>query len=404
VTQNRKELVVKRSLISLVAALAVGSVAVAQSVTIWTTLSDQSLEWLQQETTSFSESFGVDVEIVKLALGELREQTLLSAPEGQAGDLLVGVPHDQIGEMAVGGVLADMSSFATDNYLADLSEQARLAYTFGGKLFGLPMFVEGPALIVNTDLVPQLPATYEEMIAVAQDLTTSDTFGFMYDINNFYYSYNWIHSYGGYVFGRDATGDFDPGDVGLANEGAVRGASELQALRHEHGLIPAGTDYNVANGLFIDGALAMVYDGPWAIPGFRDAGIQVQVVPMPPREDGSEWSGFMGVQGVLLNQFSTVKVHAANLAKWLVRPDAQVALANLSGRIPASDSAVAQVSDDPIVAGFGAALQNSEPMVNIPEMGRVWQPMANALSVITESATANVANALEQAVQEIRGE
>jgi arabinogalactan oligomer/maltooligosaccharide transport system substrate-binding protein len=394
---------VKKALFSLLAVLALGS-AVAQSVTIWTTLADQSLEWLQQESASFSEAFGVEVEIVKLALGELREQTLLSAPEGQAGDLLVGVPHDQIGEMAVGGVLADMSSFATRSYLEDLSEQATLAYTFGGKLFGLPMWVEGPALIVNTDLVPEIPATYEEMIELAQELTTADTFGFMYDINNFYFSYNWIHSFGGYVFGRDARGDFDPSDVGLANEGAVRGADELQALRHDYGLIPAGTDYNVANGLFVDGALAMTYDGPWAISGFRNAGIPVQVAPVPPRADGSEWSGFMGVQGVLLNQFSTVKVDAANLAKWLVRPDAQVELARLSGRIPASRSAVAMVSDDPDVAGFGAALATAEPMINIPEMGRVWQPMANALSVITESAGADITAALEQAVNEIKGE
>ena len=394
----------KKALISLLALVALGGIASAQSVVVWTTLADQSLEWLQQETASFSDAFGVEVEIVRLALGELREQMLLSAPAGQAGDLLVGVPHDQIGEMAVGGVLEDMTSYATDSYLTDLSEQARLAYTFGGKLFGLPMYVEGPALIVNTDLVPEAPETYEELIEVAQANTTDDTFGFMYDINNFYYSYNWLHSYGGYVFGRDANGDLNPSDVGLANEGAIQGGEELQALRFDHGLIPAGTDYNVANGLFIDGALAMTYDGPWAIAGFREAGIPVAVMPMPPRADGGEWSGFMGVQGVLLNEFSNNKVYAANLAKWLVRPDAQVSLAELSGRIPASNSAVAQVSDDPIVAGFGAALVSAEPMPNIPEMGRVWQPMANALSVITESADADVGAALEQAVQEISGQ
>jgi arabinogalactan oligomer/maltooligosaccharide transport system substrate-binding protein len=150
--------------------------------------------------------------------------------------------------------------------------------------------------------------------------------------------------------------------------------------------------------------LAMTYDGPWAISGFRNAGIPLQVVPVPPRADGTPWSGFMGVHGVLLNQFSTAKVDAANLAKWLVRTDAQVELARLAGRIPASRSAVARVGDDPDVAGFGVALQTAEPMADIPEMGRVWQPMANALSVITESADADVAAALVRAVQEIRGE
>ncbi|MEX2535827.1 MAG: extracellular solute-binding protein [Trueperaceae bacterium] len=394
----------KKVLLSLLAVVALGGAAVAQSVTVWTVLTDQSFEWLQQEAASFTDAFGVEVEIEVLALGELRQRMLLLAPEGEAGDLLVGIPHDQVGEMAVGGVLADMTSYATADYLEDLSEPAREAYTFGGRLLGLPIYVEGPALIINTDLVPKVPSTYEEMIAIAQELTTDETFGFMYDINNFYYSYNWIHSYGGYVFGRDANGDLDPTDIGLANQGAAKGARELQALRQEHGLIPAGTDYNAAHGLFIDGALAMTYDGPWAIAGFREAGVPVDVVPMPPRNDGGPWSGFMGVQGVLLNEFSTFQVQAANLAKWLVRTEAQVSLARLSGRIPASNSAIAQASDDEILAGFGAALRNAEPLVSIPEMGTVWQPMASALTLITESADADVEATLEQAVQKIRGE
>ncbi len=388
---------------ALVASLLLaGGAALAQGLTVWTTFGDQSLEWLQQEAASFSSGFGVDVELVNIDLNEARQQMLLSAPEGEAADLLVGVPHDQIGEMAAGGVLADMSSYATSGYLADLSEQARLAYTFSGKLFGLPMFVEGPTLIVNNDLVSEVPATYEDLIAVAQELTTTDTFGFMYDIGNFYFSYNWIHTPGGYVFGRGA-GDLDPSDVGLASEGAVAGAQMIKDLRFEYGLIPAGTDYNVANGLFIDGALGMIYNGPWAISQYREAGIDVSVVPMPPMADGTEWSGFMGVQGVLMNEFSTQKVNAANFAKWLTRPDAQVSLAELSGRIPASQSAVAQVADDPVIAGFGASLVNAEPMPNIPEMGQVWGPAGNALAVILESADSDVDAALEQAVAEILG-
>ncbi|MEX2540382.1 MAG: extracellular solute-binding protein [Trueperaceae bacterium] len=394
----------KKTLFSLLAVLAFGGAGVAQSVTVWTTLAGLSLEWLQQETDSFTDAFDVDVEIVELTLGELREQTLLSAPDGQAADVLVGVPHDQIREMAEGGVLADISSFATPAYLDDLSEPARRAYSIDGKLFGLPLWVEGPALIVNTDLVPEIPASYEELIELAQELTTAETFGFMFDINNFYYSYNWIHSYGGYIFGRDSSGGFDASDIGLANEGAIRGASELQSLRHEHRLVQAGTDYDVANRLFVDGALAMTYDGPWALSRFHDAGVPLRVVPVPPRSDGTEWSGFMGVQGVLLNQFSAAKANSANLAKWLVRPDAQARLSRLSGRIPASIAAVAQVDDDPDVAGFGAALRNAEPMVDIPEMGQVWQPMTKALSAITGSAETDVAAALERAVQEIRGQ
>lgn len=393
----------KRILTGMLAVLATAGMAFGQGLTVWTTFADQSLDWLQDEADAFTAAFGIPVNLVRFSVDELKQQVLLAAPQGEAADLFVGVPHDQLAEMAVGGVLADMSSYATDTYLSDLSEQARLAYTFTGKLFGLPMFVEGPALVVNTDLVSEVPATYEGMIELAQELTTDTTFGFMADLPNFYFAYGWIHTWGGYVFGRDASGSLNPADLGLANEGAVAGAQALKDLRFEYGLMPAGTDFNVANGLFIDGALGMIYTGPWSISQYGEAGVNVAVMPVPPLADGTPFSGFMGVQGVLMNQFSNQQVAAANFAKWLTRRDAQVSLAQETGRIPASGSALELVSDDPIVQGFGQALLSAEPMPNIPEMGTVWTPVGNALSVILESADSDVAGSLEAAQNEVAG-
>ncbi len=226
----------------------------------------------------------------------------------------------------------------------------------------------------------------------------------MFDAPNFYFAYGWIHTFGGYVFGRDASGSLVADDIGIATEGAVRGAQALKDLRYAYDLLPSGTNYDVANGLFIDGALAMMYNGPWAISQYREAGIDVEILPVPPLADGTEFSGFMGVQGVLMNQFSEAKVDAANFAKWITRSDAQVSLARLSGRIPASESALAVVSDDPIISGFGNALLDSEPMPNIPRMGQVWGPVGSALSVILETEDSDVTAALESARREIAGE
>ena len=386
----------------LVLVLATGS-AFGQGLTLWTTFGDQTLEWLEGEAASFTAAFGVPTNVVRLDLGELRQQALLAAPQGQAGDLFIGIPHDQIADFALGGVADDIASFATAAYLADLSEQARLAYTFNGRLIGLPMFVEGPALIVNNDLVDAVPATYEALIEKAQELTTADTFGFMYDVPNFYFSFGWINTFGGYVFGSDATGSLVAGDVGLDIEGAIAGAQAVKDLRFEHGLVPAGTNYDVANGLFVDGALAMIYNGPWAVSQYESAGLDVSVHPMPPLADGTPFSGFMGVQGVLMNPFSTMRADAANFAKWITRTDAQVTMAQLSGRIPASISALSQVEDEPFIASFGQALLDSVPMPNIPQMSNVWGPMGDALSVILESEGSDVGATLERAAADIRG-
>jgi len=266
------------------------------------------------------------------------------------------------------------------------------------------MYVEGPALIVNKDLVSDVPESLEAMIAAAQDLTADDQFGFLYDIGNFYFSYVWINSMGGYVFGRDDIGDLDASDLGLANEGAISGVSMIKALRHEYDLIPEGTDYGVADGLFIDGALAMTYNGPWAISNYKDAGIDLAVMPLPATEDGSEFSGFMGVQGILMNEFSTNKIDAANFAKWVTRSAAQIDLALKTGKIPSSNSAAGEVADDPVISGFATALANAVPMPNIPEMGNVWGPMGDALTVVLESADSDVEMIMSDAASQIRGE
>jgi len=328
---------------------------------------------------------------------------LRSAPQGEAADVFHGVFHDWVGNLATAGVLADMSSYATDAYLADLSEQARLAFSFSGRLFGLPINVEGPALIVNTDLVSTAPATYEEMIELAKDLTTADTFGYMIDAGNFYFAYVYFRTFGGAVFGRDAGGSLDAANVQLANEGAVRGVQALKDLRYVHGLVPSGADYGVGNGLFTDGRLAMWYTGPWETAGYTNAGLNFTVMPIPPLADGTRFGGFMGVQGIAVNQFSANKVDSANFAKWITRADAQVSLARATARIPASESAAALVADIPIIAGFAEALLTAEPMPNIPKMGQVWGPAGNALTVIMESAGSDIAATLEQAVREITG-
>jgi arabinogalactan oligomer / maltooligosaccharide transport system substrate-binding protein len=147
----------------------------------------------------------------------------------------------------------------------------------------------------------------------------------------------------------------------------------------------------------------MFYTGPWETANYVNAGLNFIVMPIPPLADGTEFGGFMGVQGVGVNQFSANKVDAANFAKWITRADAQLSLAQTTSRIPASMAAVEQVADDPVIAGFGRALQTAEPMPNIPKMGQVWGPAANALTVIMDNADADIADTLQQAVDEILG-
>ena len=53
----------KKFLILLGVLVATASVANAQTLKVWTTWQDQTLDWLRSEAASFTSAFGVDIEI-----------------------------------------------------------------------------------------------------------------------------------------------------------------------------------------------------------------------------------------------------------------------------------------------------------------------------------------------------
>lgn len=378
------------------------TVTLAQEITVWTPFTGTDLEWLQNQKSSFESLFGASVKITSLSLREIKSKILLGKSENEVVDVILPIAHNDIEAMVAQNLLVDMTSYATEEYLADLNEQTRLAFMLNSGLFGLPLYVEGPALIINTSLVTNPPSTFESFIETAKTLTNGSTYGFLYDISNFYFSYVWLSGYGGYVFARDSNGNLDPQNIGLATPEAIEGAKVLQDLRYKHGLIPAGIDYSTADQLFFENTLAMIYNGPWAIANYQAAGLNLTVRALPATKNGNSFKGFMSVQGVVINNFSKNKIYAANLAKWLTRPAAQISLAEHSSKIPSLQSVAAEIAlKKPIVAEFSRALEKAIPIPNISTMGKVWGPMDKAMQTILESPDSDVSQTLKQATEKI---
>lgn len=390
-----------RALLVSLTCVAAAGLALAQDLTVWTPLQGGAEDWLHEEVAGFESGFGLDVEVVRLDLPELQRRMLLAEDE-DAADVLAGIPHDAVATMAAAGVLADVGAYTTGAYLEDLSASARIAFTRDDALLGFPTFAEGPALLYNRALLPEPPETYPELLETARRLTDEGRFGFLADVGNFYYAYAWLATHGGYVFAWE-DGRYRPDDVGLANPGARRGAEALRALRFEHDLVPEELTYAEAHRRFLQGSLGMFYTGPWAWRQARQAGVDVGVAPMPPLADGTPWSGFMTVHGVLLNRYGESPRDAANLAKWITRSDAQVRLARAEQRIPTSTAALERLGEDPLAAGFGEALRHAQPIPDVREMGAVWGSMSQALDTLLSDPDADVAAVLRRAVEAIRG-
>jgi arabinogalactan oligomer / maltooligosaccharide transport system substrate-binding protein len=85
------------------------------------------------------------------------------------------------------------------------------------------------ALFINTDLVDECPATWTEVYEISAETLAADNtgnvdtdqYGFVRMEGDPYHFYPIQTAFGGYIFGRDDDGSYDPTDVGVGDEGSV---------------------------------------------------------------------------------------------------------------------------------------------------------------------------------------
>ena len=384
-------------------ALACTAALAQDRVTVWTHFVEvQELTWLQSQAQAYEQQTGIRIDIVEVPFDDIRQKLTLGAAEGDAADLIVTIPHDWVGELAASGVLEPLRRYVDSTYLEGLQPVAVEALSYEGQLFGIPMFMEGIALLYNRELVERAPETWEEFLEVAQAHTTGSTFGFLYQLDIPYYGYGWWRSYGGYIFGESPDGGLNASDIGLGGEPGYAAAKFIKDLRYTYNLVPEGIDYPVANSAFIDGAAAMILNGPWAVGDYREAGLDFGIAPMPsPPGAMHEWGPMVGVQGIVLNAYSNNTEAAVAFAEFLVQPAQQVSFNQAGGRIPVALEATEQLTDDPIVQGFSASIERGDPMPNIPEMSQVWGAWGNALQLVLQSPDSDVERIIDDMMDQL---
>jgi len=358
---------------------------------------------LKPAIESFEKEYGIKVEYKELNMADkIRDQLRLDGPAGNAPDV-VTLPHDQIGQVVVEGLIDEIE---VDQAVLDTFTEASVnAQMYDGKLYGLPKSTETPVFIYNKKLMPEAPATFDELYAFSKDFTKGDNYGFLALWDNFYFGYGIIGAYEGYVFNNE-NGALNRDDLGLNNEGAVEGAAYIQQW-YKEGLFPKGiigeSGGSAMDGLFNEGKVAAVMNGPWAFQGMKDAGIDIGVAPLPTLPNGKPVNTFMGVKGWHVTAFTENKYWATKLVEHITNADSAKQRFELTQEIPPVKSLI----EDPIIADNEAAkavaVQSSYAvaMPNIPEMGEVWGPMASALQQIA-SQKSEPKKALDSAVDTIK--
>lgn len=361
---------------------------------------------LESVEAAFEEEYGVELLIEQLGFGDIRRLIITAGPAGEGPDIIVGA-HDWLGELVASGVVApiDLGDKAEEFAPASLN-----AFTYDGELYGLPYATENVALIINTDLVPECPATWDEVYNISTELAANNTdnvdtnqYGFVRMEGDPYHFYPIQTAFGGYIFGRDDVGSYDPTQVGFGDEGSIA-AGQWWERQVAEGLQPPAMDYNLMIEYFQDGKAAMIATGPWAIPQMNESGQPYAICNIP--TGTVEGKPFLGAQGFMVSAFSEDPLLSQIfLTDFMATTDVMQAMYDADPRSPAY-LPVLEALEDPNVVAFAEAGANADPMPAIPEMSAVWDAAGNAITLIAQgSDTAENAftNAQQQIITAISG-
>lgn len=356
------------------------AVVAPEGFVIWADLERVAI--LEPILEQFAEEYGVEGVVQEVDFGQIRDRLKQAGPAGEGPDIIVGA-HDWLGELVTNGLVAEM----------DLGEQAEnfypqavQAFTYEGTLYGMPYALENVALAYNTELVPEAPTTWEEVAETCRELGDEIELCVALPQGDAYHFFPIQTAFGGYVFGQDEAGNYDPSDVGIGAEGSVA-AAEFLGTMVEEGFVQADVTMDVAKAAFQEGNAALFITGPWFLQDIRDSGVPFAITNLPGSTEGEEQGRpFLGVQGFMVSAFSEdVLLAQTFLTEFVATEEVMLQFYEVGGRTPAFIPAAEQVEDEELAA-FGAAGENGLPMPAIPEMGSVWSAWGNAITLIFQGS------------------
>ncbi|HEX8231368.1 MAG TPA: maltose ABC transporter substrate-binding protein [Chloroflexia bacterium] len=351
----------------------------------------------------FTAKYNIPVSVQELEFGQIRDQLKTAGPAGEGPDIIAGA-HDWLGELVTNGLVEPLDLGASAANFDPVTVQA---FTYEGKVYGLPYALEAIALLYNKDLVPEAPKTWEELKTIAKQLQDEGKVdqGFVLMQGDPYHSYPLWTGFGGYVFKQNPDGTYDPSDVGLDNPGGIKAMTEIDQMIKD-GLLRPDITGQIGETLFATGKSAMTVGGPWRLADLRKAGINYGIAPLPMMDE--QPAPFVGSQGFMVSAFGKNKdIAKAFLTEFMAADEPMRAMYEADPRIPAwlpvqKEVAASTDPSDVDIAGFAQSATLGRPMPAIPQMSAVWEDWTKAINLVFQQQE-EPAKAITDAANTIRG-
>ncbi|AEK73140.1 ABC-type maltodextrin transport system [Thermococcus sp. 4557] len=368
-------------------------------VVIWHAMQPNELEVFQSLAEEYM-AMCPGVTITFEQKPDLESALKAAIPTGQGPDLFIWA-HDWIGKFAEAGMLEPIDDYVTDDVLNGFAPMAQEAMQYKGHYYAMPFAAETVALIYNKDMVSEPPKTFDEMKAIMEQYYDPDNekYGIAYPLNAYFLS-AWAQAFGGYYF------DDQSEMPGLDQPETIEGFEFF--FQNIWPYMAPTADYGTQQSIFLEGRAPMMINGPWSISDVKKAGIDFGVVPLPPiTKDGKEYwpRPYGGVKDIYFAAGIKNKEAAWKFVKWFTTsPDVIKELSLQLGYIPVLTPVLndPDIKNDPVIYGFGQAVQHAYLMPKSPKMGAVWGGADGAINeILQDPENADIKAILEKYQQQI---
>lgn len=280
----------------------------------------------------------------------------------------------------------------------DFYPQTLDGFRWQGQLQGIPRDASNLVVFYNKTLFdkagvpyPRANWTYDDMVATAKKLTIDanrdghpEQFGMSFQ-DHFLFWFPYVWSFGGDLVSADRT------QFTLNQAKALEGLQKVADLRHKHHVAPTASEAGTLkmSQMFMQGSLAMVLNGRWAVPLYRqNLKFDWDIVPFPAGPAGSIVDA--DASGWVIAKNAANPDKAWQLVEFLASKKAAEAFTKPGLIIPArKDVAESDVFMSPGLPPqharvFLDVLANGKPMPAIPYWNAVIDTLGQSLEPVWE--------------------
>ncbi|MEV0405110.1 sugar ABC transporter substrate-binding protein [Actinoallomurus sp. NPDC050550] len=313
----------------LLAACGSGKSGNAKELTFWNFYSpnpvpDPQSKWFADLVNTWNKQNEVKIKLRFLPVADYTAGTQLQTAfsSGEGPDIFLISPGDFL-RYYNGRVLEDLTPYLSQQAIADFLPGTLDTRKVGGKIYGLPMEVEPLAMFYSVPAFEKaglsdadIPKTWDQLLTVAQKLTTKDQFGLLLETTPGYYQnftwYPFMWMGGGSAVSTGQTSPFNaPGTVNalkLWQDAVKRGV----APRKVKGTGAADAPANLGSGY-----CAIQQTGIWSVAQLAQQKKQLEYGVFPlPTPPGGKAATDLGGWAFVANRKGKNPEAAAKFVAW----------------------------------------------------------------------------------------